>query len=216
MKVHYIAQRSPEWYALRCGRVTGSCAQAILQVRKRGSGELAIRRDLRQQLVVERLTGIAQEDASYKGKDVEHGVKTEPEAFDAYEAIKGEIVTRVGFVAHDELMAGCSPDGCIGDWEGAVEFKCPASGTHWEYIKANVIPEEYYGQLLHTLWITGAKWVDFCSFDPRFQQPHLRLFWKRLERNDEILTAYELAVRLFLNEVDEEVAALTPPEVTCA
>lgn len=212
MKIHQVEQRTPAWDALRAGKVTGSCAQAILQVRKRGSGELAIRRDLRQRLVVERLTGIPVEDIPYKGKDLQHGIACEPEAFDAYET-RGELVNRVGFLEHDTLAAGCSPDGYVGDWQGIVEFKCPASSTHLEYLKADTIPDEYLGQLLHALWITGARWADFCSFDPRFLNPTKRLFVKRLERNEDLIQAYELAVRLFLDEVDADVRALQPETV---
>ncbi len=208
MRIHDVEQRSAEWHALRCGKVTGSCAPAILAVRKRGSGELAVRRDLRQRLVVERLTGLAVDEVPYKGKDLQHGIDAEPDAFAEYEAVTGEIASRVGFVAHDDLEAGCSPDGYIGNWEGILELKCPASTTHLEYVRAGVIPDEYFGQLLHALWITGAAWADFCSFDPRMQAKHLRLFRRRLERADVDLNAYELAVRLFLDEVEAEVTAL--------
>lgn len=207
MIVHDVVQRSPEWQALRCGRVTGSCAQAIIQVRKKGTGELAIRRDLRQRLVVERLTGLPAEDSGYQSKDMLHGVETEGEALAAYEEETGEIVTRVGFLSHDTLMAGCSPDGKVGQWDGAIELKCPSSSVHLEYRQANELPAEYFGQLVHTLWITGAPWVDFCSYDPRFA-PHLRLFRKRLNRSDVDLVAYQLAVELFLSEVEKDVAAL--------
>lgn len=212
MIVHTVEQRSPEWHALRCGRVTGSCADAILKVRQRGSGELAVRRDLRQRLIVERLTGVPVEDLPYKGKDIQHGIDTEPEGISAYEAARGEIVTRVGFVSHDTLMAGCSPDGCIGAWDGCIEVKCPASETHLDYLKAQVVPPDYYPQLVHTLWITGAPWVDFISYDPRFLNSSKRLFIKRLTRDGINFAAYELAVSLFLSEVDKEVAALQPQE----
>jgi putative phage-type endonuclease len=206
MKIHDVQQRTPEWHALRCGKVTGSAAHAILAIRKKGTGELAIRRDMRQRLVVERLTGIPANDLPYLPKDMQHGVDCEPEAFAAYEA-QGALVMRVGFVEHDELMAGCSPDGSVNDFEGLIELKCPSSAVHMEYLKADAIPEEYYAQLVHSLWITGAQWADFCSFDPRFPEP-LRLFRKRLERSAVDLPAYELAVRLFLEEVDKEVHAL--------
>lgn len=212
MKVHDVEQRSEEWHQLRAGKITGSCALAILKVRQKGSGELAIRRDLRQQIIVERLTGIPANDLPYLPKDMLHGVNMEAEALCAYEAAYREIVTRVGFVEHDELRAGCSPDGYVGNWEGVIEIKCPASSTHLEYRTGDVIPDEYYGQLLHSLWITGAQWADFVSYDPRFQDPALRLFTKRVQRNEKIITAYELAVRLFLTEVDNEVAALRPEE----
>lgn len=216
MKVYHIPQRCEQWHALRCGKLTGSGAQAVIQERKRGTGELAKRSELRQRLVVERLTGVAANDLPYLPKDMQHGVDTEPLAVAAYEAERGELVTRVGFVEHDTLMAGCSPDGCVGNWDGAIEVKCPASATHWDYLKGNTIPEEYYGQLLHTLWITGAPWVDFVSYDPRFLDESKRLFIQRLKRNDELLTAYGLAVSLFLSEVDKEVEALNAPEAAHA
>lgn len=211
MRVFDCAQRSPEWHAIRCGYVTGSCANAIIAIRKKGTGELAIKRDLRERLVVERLTGIPANDLPYLPKDMQHGVDTEPEAVSAYEAETGEMVTRVGFVAHDELLAGCSPDGYVGDWQGIVEVKCPASSTHCDYLKADVIPDDYYAQLLHSLWITGAQWADFCSYDPRFRDERLRLFTKRLHRTSIDFTAYELAVRLFLTEVEHDVEALRAP-----
>jgi hypothetical protein len=58
------------------------------------------------------------------------------------------------------------------------------------------------------LWITGAQWADFCSFDDRFRDPSLRLFCKRLERKGIDFDAYELAVRLLLSEVETEVGKL--------
>ena len=51
-----VAQRSPEWFAARCGRVTSTAAADMLATIK--SGEAAARRDLRTRLVCERLTGI--------------------------------------------------------------------------------------------------------------------------------------------------------------
>jgi hypothetical protein len=55
-------QRSPEWFAARLGRLTGSRAADMLATIK--SGEAAARRDLRVQLVVERLTSTLQEERS--------------------------------------------------------------------------------------------------------------------------------------------------------
>ncbi len=193
---------------MRAGKVTGSCANALLAVRKKGTGELAIRRDLRERLTVERLTGLPVDDSGYKGKDIQHGVETEPLAAIDYEVITGEMVSHYGFLQHDELAAGCSPDGVIGNFEGVLEVKCPASSTHVEYIRGDRIPEEYYGQLVHALWITGAAWADFCSFDPRMQDAPLRLFRRRLERKAVDFAAYELAVRLFLDEVEAAVEAM--------
>lgn len=208
MIIHDCQQRSPEWDALRCGRVTSSCAAPILRIRKSGSGELAVRRDLRQRLIVERLTGIPANDVPHLPKDMKHGVDTEPAALEAYELARSQVVFRAGFVSHDVLMAGYSPDGYMGEWEGLLELKCPSSETHFEYLRDNVIPEIYVPQLIHGMWITGARWADFCSFDDRFTNPAHRLFVKRLDREGIDFDAYELAVSLLLSEVDAEVEKL--------
>lgn len=208
MIVHDCLQRSPEWDALRCGRVTSSCAAAILRIRKSGSGELAVRRDLRQRLIVERLTGIPSNDVPHLPKDMKRGVESEPAALQAYELARDQVVFRAGFVTHDTLFAGYSPDGYMGDWEGLLELKCPASETHFEYLKENVVPEAYVPQLIHAMWITGAQWADFCSFDDRFKNPAHHLFVKRLTREGIDFDAYGLAVSLLISEVDAEVDKL--------
>lgn len=210
--VHDVEQRSEAWYALRAGLVTGSCAPAITAVRKKGTGELAIRRDARQRKVCEILTGVTAE-RDIRSSSLTHGLDTEPDAVAAYEAATGQIVQRVGFISHATLRAGCSPDGYVGDFTGIVEAKCPNSTTHLEYLQANVIPEEYEGQLLHALWLTGAEWADFVSFDPRFHPEHLRLFIKRMHRDAAVIQAYELALVIFLREVEASVAKLAGQEV---
>lgn len=203
--VHQIAQKSPEWFALRVGLLTGSCAGAVIQERKRGTGELAVRRDLRRRLVVERLTGLGVDDVPHKPHYMERGEALEPAAFAAYEAQTGQVVTSVGFVSHMTLKAGCSPDGYVGNWTGGVELKCPKSTTHLDYFEApDTLRQEYFGQAIHGLWLTGAAWWDICSFDDRFPAP-LELVRVRVNREDVDLVAYELAVTLFLNEVQQDV-----------
>ena len=49
MKIHAIEQRSPEWFTVRAGKLTGSAAKDMLAEIK--SGEAAARRDLRYKLV---------------------------------------------------------------------------------------------------------------------------------------------------------------------
>ena len=205
--VHDVEQRSDAWFALRAGRLTGSLADALLAERKRGTGELAVRRDARRKLVVERLTGIPAADSA-KSAAMQHGIDTEAAAFRAYEARTGQMVRRAGFLAHTDLMVGASPDGYVGDFTGVLELKCPDSATHLDYLQANELPAEYRGQVIHTLWLSGAQWVDFMSYDDRFIAPELRTFLIRVKREDVDLAAYELLVRMFLREVDDDVAAL--------
>ena len=196
-------QRSDAWRTARLGRLTGSCAADMLATLK-GGKEAAGRRNLRIRLVLERLTGEPQEDG-YQSKDMTRGIEVEGDAFAAYEALTGHLARRVGFLAHPELMAGCSPDAEVGGFQGIVELKCPKSATHLGYLRSRDVPDEYLKQCQHNLWITGAPWCDFVSFDPRFP-PALRLLITRVTLSDAERKAYELLVRMFLAEVDREYA----------
>jgi predicted phage-related endonuclease len=197
-------QRQPEWYAARVGKLTGSAAGDMLARIK--TGEAAARRDLRTRLVCERLTGQSQEDG-FVSPAMQWGIEKEADAFAAYEAQTGTLVNRVGFLAHDTLPAGCSPDGEVGGYTGIIELKAPKSATHLKYIRAGTVPSDYLPQITHNLWITGAQWCDFASFDDRFP-PALHLFRVRVERNQADIDAYELMARAFLNEVEAELAEL--------
>lgn len=195
-------QRTDEWHAARLGRLTGSCAADMLAKIK--TGEAAARRNLRIRLVLERLTGLSQED-TYVSADMQRGTDLEAAAFAAYEAETGNLARRVGFLAHPELQAGCSPDAEVGNFAGIVELKCPKSATHLGYLRARAVPDDYLKQCQHNLWITCAEWCDFVSFDPRFP-PALRLMITRVTMSDTERAAYEVMVRSFLAEVDREYA----------
>jgi predicted phage-related endonuclease len=195
-----MAQRSPEWYAARLGRLTGSCADAMLATVK--SGEAAGRRNLRVRLMLERVTGVSQEDG-YVSKDMQRGIDEEAAAFRAYEAETGHVARRSGFLLHPTLMAGCSLDGEIDHYQGILELKVPKSATHLEYLRGDV-PLGYLRQCQHNLWMSGADWCDFVSYDPRFPEG-LRIKITRITMDKSQRAAYELVVRLFLSEVDREV-----------
>jgi predicted phage-related endonuclease len=196
--IHDAPQGTPEWLAARAGRLTGSRAGNMLAKIK--SGEAAARRDYRVQLVTERLTGSPQEDG-FISADMRWGTETEPLARMAYEAHTGVIVRETGFLAHNELAVGCSLDGDIDGFRGLVEFKCPRSATHIGYLQDNRLPPKYAPQVMHNLWVTGAEWCDFVSFDPRLPD-NLQLFVIRVLRPDVDLQAYEAEALTFLREVD--------------
>lgn len=199
------AQRSPEWKRARAGRLTASRAKDVLATIK--SGEAAARRDLRVQLVVERLTGEPQ-DSDFVNADMQRGIDLEPAAFAAYEAFTGHVPERCGFVAHNELLIGCSPDGVLDDFGGLLELKVPRSATHLGYLRSGTVPAEHLPQLLHALWVTGADYIDFLSYDPRFPA-HLQTFYVRLERDEAAIDAYARKALAFLEEVERDVQAVT-------
>lgn len=197
-------QRSPEWFAARAGRLTGSRAGDMMAKIK--TGEAAARRDLRLQLVVERLTGVPQDDG-YINKEMQRGIDMEPVHAGAFEAETGLVIRRTGFLSHNKLMAGCSLDGDIQNFTGIFEGKCPKSATHLRYIREARVPPDYAWQCTHNLWVTDAQWVEFSSYDDRFP-PELQLFRVRAYRNEFDIAAYDKAAREFLAEVDRETDAV--------
>lgn len=201
-------QRSPEWFAARVGRLTGSVACDMLDTIKSGAPGYK-QRDLLMRLTCERLTGQPQEDG-YVSAAMYRGTEKEPEAFAAYEAHTGNLVRRTGFLSHDALPVGCSLDGDVDDFTGILELKCPKSATHASYLEGKAMPAGYRPQVLHNMWVTGAQWCDFVSFDDRFPDK-LRLFIVRLNRTPELqieINAYEKAALDFLRQIDEKVSRL--------
>jgi hypothetical protein len=203
--VHDIEQRSAEWIAIRLGRVCGSRAADMLATNRSG-GEAAGRRNLRTQLVLERITNRSHEK-SFLSDAMRDGMDREACALDQYEALTGNLVSRVGYVLHTSIMAGVSPDGVIGDFEGLVECKSPIASTHLEYCETGVVPGEYLKQILHSLFITRAEWCDWMSFHPDFPPP-LQTKLVRIKAKDVDLDGYQKALQLFLKEVDEKVASV--------
>lgn len=195
-------QRTPEWFAARAGRLTGSVADAVLATLRSG-GEPASRRDLRTQLAIETITGRPVESDGFINREMQRGIDLEPVARGIYEAETGLTVRQTGFVIRPGLPIGCSLDGDIDGFAGIVELKCPKSATHVGYLKRGGLPAEYVPQVTHNLWVTGAEWCDFVSFDDRLPDG-LQFFCFRAERSTLDLKAYEVAALKFLDEVKAE------------
>jgi hypothetical protein len=166
------------------------------------SGEAAARRDLRYQLIAERLSGTPQ-DSDYVNAAMEWGIAHESEAVSAYESSTGVMVDRIGFCEHETLLAGTSPDGFIGS-DGILSVKCPKTATMIRYLRERTEPSEHWAQNTHELWLTGRAWLDFVSYDPRLPEG-LQLFALRVTRTPSELASYELALSLFLSEVQRGV-----------
>jgi hypothetical protein len=57
------------------------------------------------------------------------------------------------------------------------------------------------------MWVTGAEWCDFVSYDPRVPE-HLQLFVSRLRRDNDLIAKMETEVLKFLGEVDDAIKQL--------
>lgn len=192
-------QGSEAWHAARCGVASASRFAAIMATIK--SGEAAERRNYRTDLVVERLTGRPLD--AFTSTAMKQGIEREPLARLAYEAETGRSVHEVGFCRHDEIDAGASPDGLIGE-NGGLEIKCPERTAHLRYLQQEAEPPEYTWQIQGGLWITGREWWDFVSYNPDFPE-HLQLIVRRIRRNELAIKSLAVAVVCFLSEVEAEV-----------
>lgn len=199
-----IEQGSDEWKQLRCGKVTASRIADMLAKTKTGWG--ASRANYKAQLVAERLTGVVAE--GFTNAAMEWGKEKEAQARAAYGFYTNETVELIDFVTHPVmLMSGASPDALVG-MDGLVEIKCPNTATHIETLLGGSVPGKYQFQMQWQMACTGRWWCDFVSYDPRMPED-MRLFVRRLERDDEAIAMIEKETRIFLAEIDATVAQLT-------
>lgn len=197
-------QRSPEWFQARLGRATGSNAGKILAKVK--SGEAADRRNYRIQLILERLTGKVQE-SGFVSKAMEVGIEREPMAIAAYEAHTGQLLEQTGFLSHNDLMAGASLDGHLGDFDTLISIKCRQPAAHYAFLRHGEIPASSMAQLRHEAWLTGCREHHYVSWNPDFpekQQFKIEVF----QAADLNVGDYEGHLLMFLQEIDNELKAL--------
>lgn len=195
-------QRTPEWIAARRGCLTASSVADILPNSKGKYRES--REALMNVLIAERDSGRARE--SFTSAAMQWGVDHEDEAREEYEVQTGELVDLVGFMLHPDVpFLGASPDGLVGK-DGLIEIKCPQPATQIKYIRAGVVPEEYRPQILLQLIVTGRKWCDFVSFDPRARAA--RFFCVRWEPTEEEKQALLSECVKFLEETARALEAI--------
>ena len=198
-----IEQGSPEWFAARLGKATASRIADIVATTKSGYG--ASRANYAAELVCERLTGTPVE--KYKSAEMIWGTEKEPEARDSYCFYRDVSVEQIGFIDHPTIaMAGASPDGLVGE-DGLIEIKAPNTATHLETLLGQSVPAKYTSQMQWQMACTGRRWCDFVSYDPRLPE-NMRLFTKRIFRDQVVIDRLEREVKLFLSEIDSTISKL--------
>lgn len=177
MNIHpEIIQGSREWLDMRSAKFTASEAAPFMI----NSGKVA--ETARQKLIDKKLAEWAGElEDNFQNDAMKRGNALEPIAREQYRAMLGQPCMQVGFISHDTLPLGCSPDDIVLSREleevettesiasaiiGGCEIKAPAGNTQIRYLREGVLPDEYKFQVHHCMAITGAPWWDFFSFCP--------------------------------------------------
>lgn len=162
-----IEQRSPEWFAQRKNRITGSVAGAILGLNPYLKPEAVLRRMVRDHhgLPSEFTGNIA----------TEYGTLHEPMALLGFLNKYGYPVDEVGFFVHpDYKWLGASPDGIFVNAFGEsciLEIKCPYGlrNEPLAQFKSIDTQQHYYAQLQIEMACTGLKqayfyqWNEYCD-----------------------------------------------------
>ena len=193
-----VEQGSEAWFEHRLGRFTASKFSKLMS----GMGTMGFK-ELISEIAAEIASGEIEE--SYTNADMERGIELEPFARKEYEDIFHCNVDEVGFCIPDEtdplhLWVGVSPDGMVENGGGIIEIKCPKKKTHWGYIRAGKLPNEYKWQVQGQLFVTGAGYCDFISYHPSLK-PFIIRVRPNLDMHDELKTRIIEAIKLVKDEL---------------
>lgn len=194
MKIHDVAQNSPEWRMLRAGIPTASAFEKIITPKGAASKSAESYKNL---LLGERIMGHPADEKPFSWA-MERGSALEKKALTYYQIQTDYQTVPVGFVTDDDERWGASPDQFVGD-DGCLEIKCPEKiELHISYLRqAGAAYEDYKVQAQGQLWVCDRQWVDFLSFHPD-------LPWSlvRVERDESYIEKLEKAVRQFSDELE--------------
>jgi len=157
------AQRTPEWFAARREKLTGSIIASIIGVNKYQSAQKAMLLK----------TGIERFGGNIA---CAHGTKLEPVACAAYERETGKVLIKhdLGLIAHqDEDYIAASPDGVTEDGI-LLEIKCP---FRRKIVKGQV-PTHYIPQLqvlMHCLQLKVAHYYEYIPALTPWAEPETNL-----------------------------------------
>lgn len=109
-------------------------------------------------------------DLSPKGASswqIDQGILLEDDAIPYLAFTHDWEIKRGIFCTTDDGLAGCTPDGLVGEDFG-LEIKCPEPQKHVAYLLAGEVPDEYAPQVAFSLYVTGRKEWKFVSFRKHF------------------------------------------------
>ena len=149
-----IAQRTPEWFKMRRGKVTGSAVASVLGRNKYQSRAKLMRQKL----------GIG---PKFEGnKFTRHGNRFEAVAAAAYEKKTGNTLIEMdlGLMAHPDEHYECIAASCDGvTYNGIlIEIKCPYA----RQIIPGVVPGHYIDQIQMNLFVHQLDLAHFVQFKP--------------------------------------------------
>lgn len=159
MQIYNFEQRTPEWYAIRLGKLTASKASVIAA---QGKGLDTLCLNCASEILANRKAETISTPAMEQGKTLEDNARF------AFEAETGLCVEEVGFCEYSAYV-GCSPDGFVGD-NALIEIKCPQDNTYTKFLFDGEIKSEHYWQMQMQMLITERALCYYVVYNPNFEQ----------------------------------------------
>jgi YqaJ-like viral recombinase domain len=217
--IHDVQQGSPEWFRVRLGIPTASCADQIVTPVKCELSKSSVRYAYK--LLAERLLNTPME--SIEGQEwMERGKELEPAAVKQYEWLNEVETAPAGFFTTDDRLVGASPDRLIKGKRAGLEIKCPAPWTHLAYLLdgRNI---EYRPQVQCQMLVCEFEYVDFYSYNERMpactittprDEPYIRLLQGALtEFNARLFAMLDRARSLGVFQAFEETGTPIDTEI---
>ena len=202
MKIIDCEQRSTEWFRARCGVVTASEIDALVTPKWKIREGQGVETYLCQK-VAEKIMGWSKDVLQpLSAWVVDQGKIVETIAIPWYEFEFNTKVRRVGFCVSDDGRIGCSPDGILPNGEG-LEIKSPQPDNAIRYLLAGKVPDDYLPQIHFSMYVTGFKAWNFCSYSR-----HLPALVLRVERDEAIQLVLEQALDAFYAKMDAALARI--------
>ena len=185
-----IGQRNEAWADDRLGKITASkCSIWMAEGRSKNDKYSVQCIKYLYSRIAEMLIGSAHM-AGTGAAAISWGGDFEEEAFNLYKSKmkrKKVAVRKTGFIKFNEY-AGGSSDGTVGT-KGILEIKCPYDPTNHVVTMDTGLPYEdkFKAQIQCNMLFTGSTFCDFVTYDPRIQDPKLKMTINRIKPD----TAYQ-------------------------
>lgn len=222
---HYsIAQNTPEWDAIRKGKITASPAKCLLVSSELKSGKASSGSvgslakgavTYAEKIAKQRYSPNAgNNDFKFYSQDMERGHETESAAAELFEKMTGLCTNQVGFVSRSlidiDTEIGCSPDRIIVDEESGiiscgVEMKSANSDIQFSRLRdPRLLVDEHMAQVQFQMYITGARSWYITSYNESFDNPSDRLIICLIHRKESMINRFHnqiVEMESYINDV---------------
>lgn len=198
------------WIEIRAGKFTASTASQLLaDSRTKGESIGESCKTLCHKVMAERTGWREQRNPYMDAANIKRGLCFESIARKKAEEKLGETITECGFVASDDGMFGCSPDGLImkgGKIDGIVEIKCPEPMSFYKQLM-DCAKTEYQQQMQFAMNICDCPRAYFVLFCPEVSQKVFVLKYTRGIMWQDKINERKQLVKEYMSKVYEQIAS---------